>query len=128
MWRGVRKNNPFDVDAVTAAGTGPNATAPAITPVSENIRLLSVFGAGNQTGQAFQQPVAPGLGGDETLALKVIGGPQSGTWFAHLVADRIQVTQSGQSAPAQSVQIIPTPLLGQPSATWSAISIALRPL
>jgi hypothetical protein len=127
VWRGVSKNNPFDVPAVTAAGTGPNATAPAITPASKNIRLLSVFGAGNQTGQAFQQPVAPGLGGDETLALKVIGGPQSETWFAHLVADRIQVTQSELSAPAQSVQIIPSPL-GRPAATWSAISIALRPL
>jgi len=127
VWRGVNSSNPFDVPAKTAAGTGEFATAPALTPVSENIRLLSVFGAGNQSNQAFQQPVGiePDIGGDETMAVKVIGGPANRTWFAHLIGDRIQVTKSGESTAAQQVQIIPNPKEG--TATWTAISIALRP-
>jgi len=127
VWRGVDSDNPFDVSAETEAGTGEFATAPALTPASQNIRLLSVFGAGNQINQAFQQPVGvgPGIGGDETMAVKVIGGPGNGTWFAHLVGDRIQVTESGKKTAAQMVQIIPGKEGG--TATWTAISIALRP-
>lgn len=130
VWRGVNSSNPFDVPAATGSGTGQFATAPALTPASENIRLLSVFGAGNQSNQAFQQPVGvgPGIGGDETMAVKVIGGPANRTWFAHLVGDRIQVTKSGNPTAAQQVQIIPNPNPpGGPAATWTAISIALRP-
>jgi len=128
VWRGVNSTNLFDVTAETAAGTGEFATAPALTPTSANIRLLSVFGAGNQSNQAFQQPVGvgPGIGGDETMAVKVIGGPANRTWFAHLVGDRIQVTESGKSTAKQMVQIIPTNPK-ESTATWTAISIALRP-
>ena len=98
VWRGVNSSNPFDVPAAVASGTGKTALAPALTLVSANTRLLSVFGAGNQNSQVFPQPGGgPGIGADETIALKVIGGPAIETYYAQEVGDRIQITESGKS-------------------------------
>ena len=54
------------------------------------------------------------------MAVRVIGGPANETWYAHLLADRIQVTESGKSTAAQQVQIIPSRQAGPPRGARSA--------
>ena len=85
-WRGVSKTTPFDVPAVVATGTGLLATAPVITTLSANAQLISVFGSGGATGLSFALPA------NESGAVKVNGGPQSVSWYAHLLSDKPQRT------------------------------------
>ena len=123
-WRGVNSTTPFDVDAKTAGGTGTVAVAPSITTVTEGTRLLSVFGAGSANQASFALPVGSvGIGTDETGAVKLNGGPNTGTYVAHLVGDRIQAKRNL----AQSVKITQSgkmPVSSGPD--WTAISIMLR--
>ena len=111
-WRGVDTANPFDVTAATANGTGANATAPSITTVTAFSELISVFGGGDANSQEFTAP------NDEDGEVSVIGGPVSGTWFAHLVAAKLQREPGATSPEVASVT----------SGDWTAISIALKTL
>jgi hypothetical protein len=117
-WRGVNAVNPFDVAASIDNGIGATATAPAITTITANAQLVSVFGAGGASGQAFALPA------NETGAVKVNGGPTVGTWYAHLVADKPQKS-AGPTLP-QAVVVTTNPG-GQNGGDWTAISLALRP-
>jgi hypothetical protein len=118
-WRGVDSTVPFDTTASVNEGVSATATAPSITTHTAFAQVLSVFGAGNTNGQAFALPSGgPGIGTDETGALKVNVAPSSGTYYAHLVADRIEaepVATATQSVPMTS------------SSDWTAISLALKP-
>src|SRR5262245_20579529 len=111
-WRGVDTTNPFDVTAAAATGAGAKATAPSITTVTAFSELISVFGGGNANSQEFTAP------NDEDGEVSVIGGPVSGTWFAHLVAAKLQREAGATSPEAASVT----------SGDWTAISIALKTL
>lgn len=117
-WRGVSKTTPFDVPAVVATGTGLLATAPVITTLSANAQLISVFGSGGATGLSFALPA------NESGAVKVNGGPQSVSWYAHLLSDKPQRTV-GATLP-QSV-ILTTVPPAQTGNDWTAISFALKP-
>ena len=129
-WRGVNPTNPFDGQtATTAFKNSPShtATAPVISTPTKGDRLLSVYGAGGALLQTFAIPIGPGVGGDETFAVKVIGGPTKGSYYAHFVGDRIQTTTP---ALEQSVQVIAPAIKGVPQApgNWTAISMVLAPL
>jgi Thaumatin family len=121
VWRGVNRTNPFDATASVNQGSGANATAP----------VLSIFGAGGATGLVFGLPASnnPGIGTDETGALVVNGGPASGTYYAHLVADRIGAS-NGKDPGATDLQTTTlTSNNGDDTAKsdWTAITIALKP-
>ena len=125
-WRGANAFNPFDVMAAVDQGRGKTATAPSIKTVTANAKLISIFGAGGATGQTFGLPSNPSGATDETGAAKVFGGPVRNSWFAHLVADRPQVTPG--LTPRQSAAI--TSSTGDPNlanSDWTSISLALKP-
>jgi hypothetical protein len=129
-WRGVNTATPFDAaTAATALSNGPSnqATAPSISTPTLGDRLLSVYGAGGALQQTFAIPIGHNVGGDETFAVKVIGGPTVGSYYAHFVGDRIQTANPSL---AQTVEVIAPPIKGVPQAPgdWTAISIALKPL
>jgi hypothetical protein len=128
-WRGVNSTNPFDGDAIVAfAPTTPNATAvaPPITTHFANTRVLSIFGAGTADQPSFGLPEGPmGIGIDETGAVKVNGGPVGGTYYAHLVGDRIQSTAT--TVVAQSVPINQSGKMPPSNGPdWTSISLVLR--
>lgn len=123
-WKGVNSANAFDVPAVTASGVGKIATAPGVTAITANTRLLSVYGAGTANQPSFALPVNDKNAGDETGALKINVGPK-GTYYAHLVGDRIQVAKGAISA--QSVAISQKDPINTNGPDWTAISIVLRP-
>jgi hypothetical protein len=129
-WRGVNPTTPFDTTALTALANSPSdtAVAPAITTPTPGDRLLSVFGAGAALGQNFEAPTGGSLPptgpGDETIALRVNGGDAIGTYYAQLVADRIQTTTS---ALAQYSKVGTVPKNQRPG-DWTAISMVLKPL
>jgi Thaumatin family len=128
-WRGVNSTDPFDATASVNEGIGATATAPSITTHTAYAQLLSVFGAGNANGQTFGLPVSTSVGLDETGALKVFGGPVSGTYYAHLVADRIEsrpVATDTQSVQITSNTVPPDPNIAK--SDWTAISFALKPM
>jgi hypothetical protein len=127
-WRGVDSASPFDGEASVDNGTGTTATAPSLTTAANDERLISVFGAGNATGQTIGLPVNGAGAIDETGALKVFGGAQLMTNYAHLVADRHEANK-GSTSP-QTVVITsstnpPDPNIAK--SDWTAITIALKP-
>ncbi len=128
-WRGVNSTNPFDGPAVVAFSTNnpsPVAVAPPITTHFAKTRVLSIYGAGTADQPSFGLPEGPmGIGIDETGAVKLNGGPKGGTYYAHLVGDRIQ--SEADTVVAQSVKITQSgkmPVSSGPD--WTAISIVLR--
>jgi len=130
VWRGVDRTNPFDATGSTAQGVGATATAPPVTTQTAFAQLISVYGAGNAKGQVFALPVStvPGVGIDETGALKVFGSPTLGDYYAHLVGDRIEAkarTTDSQAVGLTSNTTPPDPNIG--NSDWTAISFALRP-
>jgi len=134
-WRGVSMGTPFDVPAVTAFATKPEdkATAPPITTMTADTRVLSVYGAGKAQKPAFALPFSEAVSGkpvgDETGAVKVNGGDNTGTYYGHLVGDRIQSSKG--EVLAQSVRITQTasekpPIPVTDGANWTAITMVLR--
>jgi len=80
-------------------------------------------------GQVFGLPqsTAPGVGIDETGAVKVFGGPTLGSYYAHLVGDRIEAkprTTDPQAVGLTSNTTPPDPNIG--NSDWTAISFALK--
>ena len=129
-WRGVDSTNPFDGEAVVAFAQNlpsKTAVAPIITTHIANTRVLSIYGAGTADQPSFGLPEGPmGVGIDETGAVKLNGGPTGGTYYAHLVGDRIQST--ADTVVAQSVPITQSGMMPVSSGPdWTAISIVLRP-
>jgi Thaumatin family len=127
-WRGVDNGSPFDGAASVDNGTGIRATAPSLTTLANDERLITVFGAGNATGQSFNLPINQAGAIDETGALKVFGGPALNTNYAHLVADRHEAKKgptSPQTVVISSSSTPPDPNLA--ISDWTAISMALKP-
>jgi len=129
VWRGVDSTTPFDVAATTASGESATATAPVITTVSPDTRLLSVFGA-NATQPSFGAfGILQSNGqyqGNETFALKlnVQGG---GTYYAHFVADRTNDAVGPMAAQSAAIVQPASPPAPPPvTPDWTAITVALR--
>jgi hypothetical protein len=129
-WRGVNPTTPFDATAAVDSGVGATATAPSITTQTNSAQVISVYGAGNAEGLVFGLPVstAPGIGIDETGALKVAGGPTVGSYYAHLMGDRIEAKPGAtdpQAVTLTSAAVPPDPNIG--NTQWGSISFALKP-
>jgi hypothetical protein len=127
-WRGVSLTHPFDATAGVDQGVGASATAPSVTTQTPYAQLISVYGAGNATGQVFALPQStlPGIGIDETGSLKVSGGPTLGAYYAHLVGNRIEPTP--KITDPQLVNL--NSYTNDPNikdSDWTAISFALKP-
>ena len=129
-WRGVSLSNPFDATAAVDQGVGATATAPPITTQTPFAQVISVYGAGNAEGLVFgiPQSTVSGVGIDETGALKIAGGPTVGSYYAHLMGDRIEAKPSvtdPQAVTLTSDTTPPDPNIG--NSEWTAISFALKP-
>jgi hypothetical protein len=129
-WRGVSLSSPFDTAAAVDSGVGATATAPSIMTHTPFAQVISVYGAGNAEGLVFGLPVstAPGVGIDETGALKVAGGTTVESYYAHLMGDRIEAkprVTDPQAVILTSATNPPDPNIG--NTEWGSISFALKP-